>query len=125
MLAEPTNSKDNAYSPYYPGADLHDWAALSLYYKGPDLANVDTPQAPGTCAQMIDGTFQFGGHGFTPFYETYCSTHPCALSEAGAAHHVNVQPARLELPVHRAFWQDCFTNATFLVRRTRQILFKM
>jgi len=108
-------SADDAYAPYYPGAEYVDWNGLSMYYKGPGFQNLNEPQPGGFCSSLLDGIDPFYSTLYTPFYSTYCSgTTDCMISESGAAYHENITTGASRLDIQRAWWQDCITNTTFL-----------
>jgi hypothetical protein len=110
------DANDDPFTAYYPGSQYVDWVALSLYYKGlksayPWKSNTLCP--PDFLNQLIEG----GGEGGNPAYNFYKmfsgpNGKPFAISEAGAAFHINstqigtISPGPGQLQVHRAFWKS-------------------
>lgn len=119
---------DDPYSPWYPGDDQVDWIGISLYYKGPDFANINEAQPAGFFYNLI--------HGENPFYpqraptvdwyQTYCEQKPtkaCMISEAGAAWHSDAalvaSAPNTQVELQQAWWRDSFLNVSFLNEHPR------
>ena len=104
------NSRDDPYSPYYPGDEYVDWVGASVYFYGPTFPWQDNVEAPpGTFNRLLnDGNF----------YQQYAvvKNKPYMLAETAASFHTNTPtgPGVGDLAVKRAFWRQYITNATFL-----------
>ncbi|KAJ3171468.1 hypothetical protein HDU88_007548 [Geranomyces variabilis] len=125
------DSWDDAYSPYWPGAEYVDFVGLSLYFFGvtfPWVANA----MPGD-RMLLDAIEGRGGAEASVtiarqnFYATYAApggayNKPMMISETAAAFHISLvdTPNQLlpagpgALAMKQAFWRQYVTNSTFL-----------
>lgn len=118
------NALDDPYKGYYPGDNFVDWNAISYYYLGQSQPfNKNTPELTGTVGGGLTGFSQLSLNGglvinYFNFYSTYCASKnkPCALSESGAAYHVNttITGGSSQSDIQGAWFGDALTNTTFL-----------
>lgn len=107
---------DDAYAPYWPGAEYVDWVGISLYHWGtryPWGANV-VPE-PGKFVAQLRGTYNAGGgdQRYVPdFYEIYGERmhRPVAITET-AALYVPSRPGPSGLAIQQAWWRQLFADS--------------
>lgn len=120
-------SADDPYSPFYPGDQYVDWNGYSMYYKGPDFANINQNQVRGYFYDVIHGISPYASQGNTvDWYQTYCAQKPtkaCVISEAGAAYHTSPNLMRsqvnTQLQIQQTWWRDGPLNQTLLSTHPR------
>lgn len=61
----------------------------------------------------MEGIDPYRADRYTPFYSTYCTNHPCVISEGAAAYHVDILGGSSQEEVQLAWSRDCITNTTF------------
>jgi hypothetical protein len=104
------NSRDDPYSPFYPGDNMVDWVGLSIYYYGPRFPWVNN-ELPGP--NVFETILNEGD-----FYNVYSAVKqkPFMLAETAASFHLDspTGPGPGHLPIAQAFWRQYLTNPAML-----------
>ncbi|KAH6563179.1 hypothetical protein BASA50_000044 [Batrachochytrium salamandrivorans] len=114
------NSKDDPYSPYWPGNNTVDWVGLSILYRGSNAMLTHNEIPPLSKFQDILTGASVAGQ--TDFYKAYAQdmSKPMMISETGIAYYKSKSPTALpltepsELDSKSAWWRQATTNTTFL-----------
>ncbi|KAJ3041498.1 hypothetical protein HDV00_009294 [Rhizophlyctis rosea] len=110
-------SKDDPYSPYWPGEQYVDWVGLAIYHRGNAFPWVENsiPNA-SYIPDIITGTLL---PSLSNFYNTYAVNYkkPMMISETGAVHHLNADYSDTAGPdavtIKKTWWGQFF-NTTFM-----------
>ncbi|TPX40860.1 hypothetical protein SeMB42_g03833 [Synchytrium endobioticum] len=122
------NSRDDPYTPYWPGEAFVDWIGTSIYYHGPHLA----PDSSLFGINTIPPSDYFESYMRTerfPFY-TFAENagKPVSMAEWGIPYYISLTPSEPggkptpidpgpgQLAMKRAWWSSSLTNKTLLNR---------
>ncbi|KAJ3032569.1 hypothetical protein HDV00_007395 [Rhizophlyctis rosea] len=110
------DSKDDPYTPYYPGDQYVDWIGVSAYYYGPGPpGGWNNSPGPNVLPDkgLIETIITTQPSSYNLYQMSLDRNKPFMISETSAPYHMDSDPGPGELALKQAWWREVY-NADFL-----------